>query len=154
MWTVSNLQRQSNLDRPAPPPAALRTILARRELKRGDTLYRSGDAGPAVYRVEAGLLKLFLDRYDTNGLAGLTAIPIHTGGGLTHAMGPTFTLAPLLMELGAAIPGRGLYVPMSEFDTLEEFLREPVAEYAANIHRVSRLASSTQSAGTNAAKEV
>ncbi len=61
MWTVSNLQRQSNLDRPAPPPAALRTILARRELKRGDTLYRSGDTGPAVYRVEAGLLKLFLD---------------------------------------------------------------------------------------------
>jgi len=101
-------------------------------------------ASPTYKATYTGLLKLFLDRYDTDGLDGVTAIPLHTGGGPTHAMGPTFTLAPLLMELGATVPGRGLYVPMSELATLEDYLRGPVEQYARNISRMSALAAAVQ----------
>jgi len=101
-------------------------------------------ASPTYKATYTGLLKLFLDRYDTNGLAGVTAIPLHTGGAHTHAMGPTFTLAPLLMELGAIIPGRGLYVPMSELEHLTDFLRGPVAEYQHNVERLGRIAAAVK----------
>lgn len=43
------------------PPAPQAEVLASLELERGDSLYRRGDADTGVFRVRAGLLKLFLE---------------------------------------------------------------------------------------------
>src|SRR5690554_5689555 len=58
---MSNLlSRSGALSRQLPlgPRAEVQSVL---ELRRGDSLYRRGDPGTEVYRVEAGLLKLFVD---------------------------------------------------------------------------------------------
>jgi FMN reductase len=97
-------------------------------------------ASPTYKATYTGLLKAFLDRYPANGLAGVTAIPVHTGADFTHAMGPTFTLAPLLAELGATVPGHGFYLALSQLDRLDEVVEAVAAEYAANMRRVAGVA--------------
>jgi len=67
-------------------------------------------ASPTYKGTYTGLLKLFLDRFDGGtGLRGL-AVPLMLGGGPVHALAPELTLRPVLTELGATVPGRGLYV--------------------------------------------
>jgi FMN reductase len=98
-------------------------------------------ASPTYKASYTGLLKAFLDRYPTNGLSGVTAIPVHTGGDLTHAMSPTVNLAPLLVELGAVVPGRGFYFVSNQMDRLEEIAGQAAAEYAANLACLAKVAS-------------
>lgn len=99
-------------------------------------------ASPTYKASHTGLMKAFLDRFGTNGLAGVIAIPLHTGGSLAHAMSPTVTLAPLLVELGAVIPGRGLYFLVDQADHLDESIEQAAAEYASNLARLARVAGS------------
>jgi len=100
-------------------------------------------ASPTYKASYTGLLKAFLDRYPSNGLAGLVAIPLHTGGDLTHAMGPSVNLAPLLTELGAVVPGRGFYFVTSQMDRMDTVVAEAAAAYRANLHRVAHIAGFT-----------
>jgi CRP/FNR family cyclic AMP-dependent transcriptional regulator len=44
-----------------PPPASQDFVWTRRVLGKGEALFRCGDAGDSVYRVEVGLLKLVMD---------------------------------------------------------------------------------------------
>ena len=97
-------------------------------------------ATPTYKGTYTGLLKAFLDRYGTNGLAGVVAIPLQTGGSMGHSLAPNATLAPLLLELGAILPGRGLYLPMDREAELEELVRAAADEYADNLRRLSRVA--------------
>lgn len=69
---------------------------------------------PTYKAAYTGLLKAFLDRYDTNGLAKIVAIPVMTGGSPAHALAPDVTLRPLLVELGASTPTRSLYCMTSQ----------------------------------------
>lgn len=101
-------------------------------------------ASPTYKATYTGLLKAFLDRYPANGLAGVTAIPVHTGADFTHAMGPTFTLAPLLTELGATVPGRGFYLALSQMDKLDDVVAAAAAEYAANLAALATVAAATR----------
>jgi FMN reductase len=66
-------------------------------------------ASPIYKGSYTGLLKAFLDRYPYDALAGVTAIPVMTGSDPKHGLAPDFTLGPLLAELGASIPARGLF---------------------------------------------
>ncbi|WP_154794520.1 NADPH-dependent FMN reductase [Occultella kanbiaonis] len=100
-------------------------------------------ASPTYKATYTGLLKAFLDRYPANGLAGVTAIPVHTGADFGHAMGPTVNLAPLLAELGAIVPGRGFYVALSQMDQLTEVVADAASTYAANLQRLARIAEHT-----------
>lgn len=93
-------------------------------------------ASPTYKATYTGLLKAFLDRYPANGLSGVVAIPVHTGGDATHSMGVTFTLAPLLLELGAALPSRGLYFIAGEIERVEEIVDEAMADYRLNLSRL------------------
>jgi FMN reductase len=77
-------------------------------------------ASPTYKATYTGLLKGFLDRYPAASLAGVVAVPIMTGADLGHSMGPEVNLRPLLVELGASVPTRGLYFVTSEMDRLEE----------------------------------
>ena len=105
-------------------------------------------ASPTYKASYTGLLKAFLDRYPTNGLTGVTAIPVHTGGDLTHAMGPTVNLAPLLVELGAVVPGRGFYFVAGQMDRLDEAVAQAAAEYTANLTHLAQVATATASLST------
>ncbi len=85
-------------------------------------------ASPTYKAAYTGLLKAFLDRYASNGLAGVTAIPVMTGAGPEHALAVESTLRPLLVELGASVPTRGLYFVMSQMDQKAALLDEWAAQ--------------------------
>lgn len=72
-------------------------------------------ASPTYKGTYTGVLKLFLDRFaGGTGLRGL-AVPLLLGAGPGHALAPELTLRPVLTELGATVPGRGLFVLDSQY---------------------------------------
>ena len=76
-------------------------------------------ASPTYKAAYTGLLKAFLDRYQNNGLAGVTAVPVMTGGWPGHLLAVEVHLRPVLIELGATVPARGLYVTEPELADLD-----------------------------------
>ena len=76
-------------------------------------------ASPTYKATYTGLLKAFLDRYPNNGLAGVTAVPVMTGGWPGHLLAVEVHLRPVLVELGATVPSRGLYVTEPELADLD-----------------------------------
>jgi FMN reductase len=77
-------------------------------------------ASPTYKATYTGLLKSFLDWFSTTDLAGVTVVPVMVGAGLQHALAVELHLRPVLVELGAVMPTRGLYVLESQLDTLDE----------------------------------
>ncbi|MGC4108851.1 MAG: NAD(P)H-dependent oxidoreductase [Nocardioides sp.] len=97
-------------------------------------------ASPTYKATYTGLLKLFLDRFaGGTGLAGV-AVPLMLGGGPTHALAPELTLRPVLTELGASVPVRGLYVLDSQHDDPAAY-----AEWLASARPVLRAALAARS---------
>ncbi len=76
-------------------------------------------ATPVYKATYTGLLKSFLDWFSTTGLSGVTAIPVMVGGSPGHALAVEVHLRPLLIEIGATIPTRGLFVLEQELDQLD-----------------------------------
>jgi FMN reductase len=76
-------------------------------------------ACPTYKATYTGLLKAFLDRYGSNGLAGVAAVPVMVGAAPIHALATEVHLRPLLVELGASVPSRGLYVLESQLEGLD-----------------------------------
>ena len=72
-------------------------------------------ASPTYKGTYTGLLKLFLDRFTTDGLGGV-AVPLMLGAGPGHALAPELSLRPVLTEIGGTVPTRGLYVLDSTYD--------------------------------------
>lgn len=58
-------------------------------------------ASPTYKGTYTGLLKLFLDRFPSDGLRGVVVVPLMLGAGPAHALAPELTLRPVLAELGA-----------------------------------------------------
>lgn len=79
-------------------------------------------ASPTYKSAYTGLMKAFLDRYPTDGLAGVTAVPVMTGGSSAHALAVDTALRPVLVDLGASLPTRGLYFVMSQMPELESIV--------------------------------
>jgi FMN reductase len=67
-------------------------------------------ASPTYKATYTGLLKLFLDRLPSGALDGVQAVPLMLGAGPGHALAPELLLKPVLVELGASTPTRGLYL--------------------------------------------
>lgn len=67
-------------------------------------------ASPTYKAAVTGLLKAFLDRFPGAGLSGVVAVPLMLGAGPAHALAVETSLRPVLTELGAIVPVRGLYV--------------------------------------------
>jgi FMN reductase len=80
-------------------------------------------ASPTYKGTYTGLLKLFLDQVPTDGLNGLIAFPLMLGAALGHAMAPDLLLKPVLVELGASCPAKGLY--LLETDYTSQAIIEP-----------------------------
>lgn len=75
-------------------------------------------ASPTYKATYTGLLKAFLDWFGQTGLAGVTAIPVMVGASPVHALAVEVHLRPLLVEIGATVPTRGLYVVEDQLDEL------------------------------------
>ena len=85
-------------------------------------------ASPTYKASYTGMLKAFLDRYGSNGLAGTLAVPAMTGGWAGHLLAVEVHLRPVLVELGATVPARGLYVTEPELADVDA----AIAGWAAN----------------------
>jgi FMN reductase len=77
-------------------------------------------ACPTYKATYTGLLKLFLDRFATDGLSGV-AVPLMLGAGPAHALAPELTLRPVLTEIGGTTV-RGHYVLDSRYDDPEAYV--------------------------------
>jgi len=91
-------------------------------------------ASPTYKASYTGLLKLFLDRFSTGSLAGVTAVPLMLGGDWRHSLAAELMLKPVLVELGATCPTAGLFLLESEFatgDVLESWLARARPQVAA-----------------------
>lgn len=89
-------------------------------------------ASPTYKATYSGLTKAFLDRIGTGALAGRRAVPLLLGGAPSHQLAVDVHFTPLLLELGASTPARGLFVLESEVDGF------PVAARAwAETHRAA-----------------
>ncbi len=78
-------------------------------------------ASPTYKATYSGLLKAFLDRLATGSLAGKAAVPLLLGGAPNHQLAVDVHFTPLLLELGAAVPVRGLFVLESDVDGFASF---------------------------------
>ncbi len=94
-----------------PAAAAVQTVLGAEVLVVASPTYK------ATY---SGLLKAFLDRLATGALAGAAAVPLLLGGAGEHRLAVDVHLTPLLLELGARVPVRGLFVLEREVDEFPE----------------------------------
>jgi FMN reductase len=84
-------------------------------------------ASPTYKAAYTGLLKLFLDRFPSQGLRGITAFPVMLGGAWQHSLAAEVFLKPVLVELGATCPVRGLYLLDSDYENptgLDEWAAE------------------------------
>jgi FMN reductase len=82
-------------------------------------------ASPTFKATYTGLLKLFLDRIAGGSLSSVTAVPLMLGGDSRHSLAPEAFLKPVLAELGASCPTRGLFLIDSEYaesETLRAWL--------------------------------
>jgi FMN reductase len=90
-----------------------------------------------VYKASyTGLLKAFLDRYGNNGMAGTVALPVMLGAAPHHALAVETHLRPLLVELGASVPTRGLYLLESQMDELDAVISGFMATAGPILARV------------------
>jgi FMN reductase len=80
-------------------------------------------ASPTYKASYTGLLKSFLDWFSTTDLLGVTVVPVMTGAGAHHALAVEVHLRPVLVELGATLPTRGLYVTEGELAEADDRLR-------------------------------
>jgi FMN reductase len=90
-------------------------------------------ASPTYKATYSGLLKAFLDRLGTGSLAGTRAIPVLLGGAPNHQLAVDVHFTPLLLELGASVPARGLFVLEADVAAFGSFAASWAAEHGAAL---------------------
>jgi FMN reductase len=85
-------------------------------------------ASPTYKASYTGLLKSFLDWFATTDLAGVVVVPVMVGAAPQHALAVEVHLRPVLVELGATLPTRGLYVVESQLAELDAVVASWVEE--------------------------
>jgi FMN reductase len=80
-------------------------------------------ASPTYKATYSGLLKGFLDGLPHDALAGKVAIPMMIAADRAHALAVELLLRPVLVELGAITPTRGIFLEersLPDLDTIVE----------------------------------
>jgi FMN reductase len=75
-------------------------------------------ASPIYKATYTGVLKMLLDRIPMEGLAGRVAIPVMVAAAPIHVLAVETHFRPVLIELGACCPTRGLVVMESKLGDL------------------------------------
>ena len=92
-------------------------------------------ASPTYKAAYTGLLKLFLDQFDKDELAGLPTVALMTGGTAGHALAVEVHLRPVLVEIGASLPARGLFLAGPEVDDPAPVVQAWLVEAAGPMRR-------------------
>lgn len=92
---------------------AVETLDAVAAVLRADALVVASPTYKASY---TGLTKLFLDMFDRDALCGIPTIPMMTGGTPEHALAVEVHLRPVLVEIGASCPTRGVFLSGAAID--------------------------------------
>ena len=87
------------------------------EVKASDLVIFASPTYKATY---TGLLKLFIDRFFAGALNGVTAVPLMLGGHWRHYLASDLLLKPVLVEIGATCPTRGLFLLDSDYAESQE----------------------------------
>jgi FMN reductase len=95
-------------------------------------------ASPTYKATYTGLLKAYFDRFGSNALAGVVAVPLMLGGAPVHTLAVDTHLHPLLLELGASCPTRGLFVLESELEQLDAVVAAWLAANETILRRLVR----------------
>ncbi len=90
-------------------------------------------ASPTYKASYTGLLKAFLDWFSSTDLVGVTVVPVMVGAGLQHALAVEVHLRPVLVELGASVPTRGLYVTEGQLESLDAVVATWLHDAAAPL---------------------
>jgi FMN reductase len=90
-------------------------------------------ASPTYKATYTGLLKAFLDRLGTGSLAGTRAVPVLLGGAPNHQLAVDVHFTPLLLELGAEVPVRGLFVLEADLPGFRSFAAKWAAANAPRL---------------------
>jgi FMN reductase len=90
-------------------------------------------ASPTYKASYTGLLKSFLDWFSTTDLDGVVVVPLMVGAGLQHALAVEVHLRPVLVELGATLPTRGVYVTEGQFGELDAAVAAWMTEAAPRL---------------------
>ena len=90
-------------------------------------------ASPTYKATYTGLLKSFLDWFSSTDLDGVVVVPVMVGAGPQHALAVEVHLRPVLVELGASLPTRGLYVTEAQLPELDEVVAAWLAEAAPRL---------------------
>ena len=93
-------------------------------------------ASPTYKATYTGLLKLFIDRFAAGSLGGVTAVPLMLGGHWRHSLASELLLKPVLVEIGATCPTRGLFLLDTEYAEsaeLESWLEAARPQIAASL---------------------
>jgi FMN reductase len=94
-------------------------------------------ASPTYKASYTGLLKSFLDWFGPTDLAGVTTVPLMVGAGPAHALAVEVHLRPVLVEIGATLPTRGLYVVEDDLPRLDEVIDQWAERAAPALQRCS-----------------
>lgn len=95
-------------------------------------------ASPTYKASYTGLLKSFLDWFGPTGLSGVVTVPVMVGAGGGHALAVEVHLRPVLVEIGAMVPTRGLYVREEDLARLDEVIGEWLAAAGPALRRLFR----------------
>lgn len=79
-------------------------------------------ASPTFKATYSGLLKMLLDRIPSDGLAGRVAVPVMVAAAPIHMLAVEMHFRPVLVELGACCPTRGLVVLEAKLGELSDVI--------------------------------
>ena len=106
-------------------PGSDRVRSALTELSTADILIVASPTYKATY---TGLLKAVLDQAPGGWLQGTLAVPLLVAASDRHALAVEVHLRPLLVELGALVPGPGIFLNQSVLDGDQDALTAQLLE--------------------------
>ena len=95
-------------------------------------------ASPVYKASITGLLKAFLDHFGRDELAAVATVPLMVGAAPIHALAVEHQLRPVLIEIGASCPTRGLFVLEKEIDQLDALLEQWLGVWGSALTSVVR----------------
>jgi FMN reductase len=98
-------------------------------------------ASPVYKAAVPGLLKAFLDQFDRDELAGAATVPVMVGAAPIHHLAVELHLKPVLVEIGASCPTRGLFLLESQLEDLTPALDAFFHVWAGPLRRALGAAS-------------
>jgi FMN reductase len=95
-------------------------------------------ASPVYKASFTGLLKAFLDQFGRDELGARAVVPLMVGASPAHSLAVETHVRPVLIEIGASCPTRGVYVLESQIDDLAPVLDEWLSVWGAALTAVIR----------------